>query len=380
MISGEVTIRKRDHAGDVVMTYTGRVQFADEDVIVVRCPWPSEERVNLGPFTIGPGDIFFEYYYRRRHFNIFAIYDPRGILKGWYCNITRWPDVTAREIQWHDLALDLLVMPGGEQLLLDQDEFEALDLAPSLCRQARMALRTLQEWVSRARYPFLVASPNAVPARENSKADMEETLNRERYVFVVRLPRKIEIQIEDTYLILASVTKPTMGYHVTVLGPLCLREGVGPEALSVVSEICQQQDPFSIRVVGLGAFEAEDDNAVYLGVHPSDELMALQGALSEAMAELVVYSSDRSREWNQGGFCPHVTLGLALLDQELADFMEAGRQRTFDEVFEVDRIWLAAQEPNRAWRFVGDCALGGDHALGEGDVRDDSEPYCRAPD
>ncbi len=44
-----------------------------------------------------------------------------------------------------DLALDLLVIPGNEPLLLDRDEFDALEIDPEERRETLAAMRSLEE-------------------------------------------------------------------------------------------------------------------------------------------------------------------------------------------------------------------------------------------
>jgi protein associated with RNAse G/E len=50
--------------------------------------------------------------------------------------------ISAEQVSYVDLALDLLVFPDGMQLVLDEDEFEALPLG---AEDRRMALHALQE-------------------------------------------------------------------------------------------------------------------------------------------------------------------------------------------------------------------------------------------
>ena len=156
MISRQVTITKLDHAGELVLSYPGEVLFRDQEKVVVRCPWTWPDPFELGAFSLERGDIFIEYYYRARWFNIFGVYSALGILKGWYCNVTNPPEVLDDEIRWRDLALDLLVAPDGGQSILDEDEFEALQLPARLRKRAENAIVTLREWVRQKRYPFLL--------------------------------------------------------------------------------------------------------------------------------------------------------------------------------------------------------------------------------
>lgn len=92
------------------------------------------------------GDTFVETYYNDRWYNIFAMYDrDDGQLKGWYCNISFPAQLAVNQISYVDLALDLLVKPGGEQLVLDEDEFLDLDIDENERSKARQALTELQQ-------------------------------------------------------------------------------------------------------------------------------------------------------------------------------------------------------------------------------------------
>jgi len=159
MKSRAVTVTKLDHESNSVVSYAGQVIYRDDEMVVARCLWDRPGPFDLGPFCLEPGDVFLEYYYLGKWFNIFEIRDSAGGLKGWYCNMTRPMELTDEAIRWSDLALDLLVLPDGQQVLLDQDEFEAL--RPSVAMRARVkdALDTLRRWVAEGHTPF--ALPDA---------------------------------------------------------------------------------------------------------------------------------------------------------------------------------------------------------------------------
>ena len=66
-------------------------------------------------------------------------------IKGWYCNLGRpatWdaPDM----ISYIDLELDLWVAVDGKQTVLDEDEFEALELDETTRSKVLAALAELQ--------------------------------------------------------------------------------------------------------------------------------------------------------------------------------------------------------------------------------------------
>ena len=154
-LARDVTVTKLTYGSESSYSYAGQVAYTDEDTIVVRCPWPLPKTVDLGPFKIVPGDIFIEVYPRHEWFNIFCIYDAIGLLKGWYANVTLPVEISATEVRWRDLALDLMVLPNGEQTVLDEDEFAKLSLPDDMRKRAEEALQTLCRWAREGHAPFV---------------------------------------------------------------------------------------------------------------------------------------------------------------------------------------------------------------------------------
>ena len=96
---------------------------------------------------LNQGDRFVETYFTDRWYNIFAIYDRQdGRLKGWYCNLSYPAEVSDGVVSYVDLALDLLVYPDGRQLVLDQEEFNALNLPVDIQQHVAGALAELQQY------------------------------------------------------------------------------------------------------------------------------------------------------------------------------------------------------------------------------------------
>ena len=149
-----ISVVKLDPQGQPTIRYPGEIVYADEEVLVARCLWSQSYPFDLGPFVIEPGDIFMEYYYPGEWFNVFAIHEHTGVLKGWYCNITYAVEIADGEVRWRDLALDYLVLPDGQSLILDRAEFEALPLPAEVRARAEEALKRLQGWVTMGHYPF----------------------------------------------------------------------------------------------------------------------------------------------------------------------------------------------------------------------------------
>ena len=153
-----VTVIKEDEAGRQKMAYRGEIVRHDEEVVVARCPWSLGTVLDLGGVMLEPGDVFYEYYYPERWFNVFRIVDAGERLKGWYCNVICPPRIQVMdgswEIRWRDLALDLLIMPDGSDRLLDEDEFEAIDPSDEVRARAAAAVATLRAWAAEGREPF----------------------------------------------------------------------------------------------------------------------------------------------------------------------------------------------------------------------------------
>lgn len=152
--SGKVEIVKGDHVGEPMMRYSGELLLSCQDYVAVRCRFFPDAPCDLGLYTMNLGDILIEYYYPKRWFNVFAVYGAEGKLKGWYCNVTRPVQIVENHILWSDLALDLAAAPDGKSLVLDEDEFAALDLSEHERRQARDALQTLSTWFAEGKPPF----------------------------------------------------------------------------------------------------------------------------------------------------------------------------------------------------------------------------------
>ena len=139
-----VVVIKRNLAGAETWRYSGQVLARGEQWVRLEAFF---NRVDL-PFhgmLLGQGDRFVETFYSDRGYNIFEMHAREDdALKGWYCNVSRPAELTEGQVAYVDLALDLLVFPDGRQLVLDEDEFEALGLPADEAAAAWQSLRELQ--------------------------------------------------------------------------------------------------------------------------------------------------------------------------------------------------------------------------------------------
>ena len=149
-----VTIIKNDHTGQEVWRYEGHILERTDSYAKLEAHFARTD-VDLGYVTFRRGDRFVEHFYGDRWYNIFAVHDgDDDHLKGWYCNIARPADLSADRVIQDDLALDLFVTPEREMMVLDEDEFEALDLSDPERSAALAGLAELQQRVRRGQPPF----------------------------------------------------------------------------------------------------------------------------------------------------------------------------------------------------------------------------------
>lgn len=140
-----IKVQKKNPAGEVTYEYEGLLLSRDETSVKLEALF---DRADM-PFmdvVFRTGDRFVEYYYTDRWYNIFAVHDgTHGKIKGWYCNIGKPAVIEDGVVSYIDLALDLWVSANGKQTVLDEDEFEALNLAEDLRTGALNGLEELKQ-------------------------------------------------------------------------------------------------------------------------------------------------------------------------------------------------------------------------------------------
>jgi uncharacterized protein len=139
--------------------YQGRILSQDADSLLIEAFFNREDLPFHG-ITLHENDRFLERYYANRWYNIFEIHDrDDDRLKAWYCNVTTPAKFEPGLVSYVDLALDLLVYPDGAYLVLDEDEFEALNLDPQYRQKARQALNALVDLAQAGRMSQEINSP-----------------------------------------------------------------------------------------------------------------------------------------------------------------------------------------------------------------------------
>ncbi len=139
-----ITVLKRNLQGEVTWQYSGHVLRRGPNLIVLEARFNRPGVSFMGVF-LKEGDRFVETFYADRWYNIFEIHDrDDDHLKGWYCNVGKPAILDETTVSYVDLALDLWVAADGTQTVLDEDEFEALNLDAEMRTRALAALEELK--------------------------------------------------------------------------------------------------------------------------------------------------------------------------------------------------------------------------------------------
>ena len=163
--SPALRVLKRRYDGSTVFAWTGRVLEQTDEYVLLAGLFNAGHR-DLGYVVLERGDLFLEWYYFGRWYNIFQIYGSAGQLKGWYCNVGMPPVLEDGELGYVDLALDVFVYPDGRYLVLDEDEFADLKrgtLRPEDAARAERGLAELLALIAADRLPSRLYCPDLAP-------------------------------------------------------------------------------------------------------------------------------------------------------------------------------------------------------------------------
>lgn len=123
-----IQVVKNDALGKEVWRWDGEIIRRFQGGIFLQAFFNYDDFTRFG-ITYKRGDRFREIYFSDKWFNIFEMHDrDDGVLKAWYCNFSRPAVFTEEMIRYDDLALDALVMPDFQIRMLDEEEYEALNL------------------------------------------------------------------------------------------------------------------------------------------------------------------------------------------------------------------------------------------------------------
>jgi hypothetical protein len=109
------------------------------------------------------GYLWMQHFPKGEHFVVTTMFDPKGQVVQWYIDICKTQGLTDQQVPWFDdLYLDIVKLPTGEVLLLDEDELEeALDDGIITQKDSDMAERTaarLLEQIRSHKFPYFELS------------------------------------------------------------------------------------------------------------------------------------------------------------------------------------------------------------------------------
>ncbi|MBI4279924.1 MAG: DUF402 domain-containing protein [Armatimonadetes bacterium] len=87
-----------------------------------------------------PGTVTLAYYWADRPYNVYHWVRPDGTTAAWYFNLSADLRISDHSLTWRDLTVDILVVPGRDPVVLDEDELPP-DLSPEIRAQVDEACR-----------------------------------------------------------------------------------------------------------------------------------------------------------------------------------------------------------------------------------------------
>ncbi|NWF70531.1 MAG: DUF402 domain-containing protein [Chloroflexi bacterium] len=156
-----LTVYKLNDKGEEVWRYNAAIVERGTDYVCVRAAFMGRrDEVQTGFLTFRRGDALTEWFFADRWYNIFRVQEgSRGPLKGFYCNITRPALLSEEVVSAEDLALDVIVSPRGEIMLVDEEEFHALALSSDERVSALAAVKDIRHRVTARTPPFHEIAP-----------------------------------------------------------------------------------------------------------------------------------------------------------------------------------------------------------------------------
>jgi predicted RNA-binding protein associated with RNAse of E/G family len=150
----KIEVQKKNLAGQVTWKYEGVMLSREHHVIVLEAFFNRPDTPFMD-IVLKENDRFVEAFYNDRWYNIFKIFDrDDDQIKGWYCNVGMPAVFENGIVSYVDLALDLWVSVDGKQTVLDEDEFNALDLTDETRSRALNGLNELMQVFERKNPPI----------------------------------------------------------------------------------------------------------------------------------------------------------------------------------------------------------------------------------
>jgi hypothetical protein len=93
--------------------------------------WVSSEAMHVHGVDLPPGTVSLGHFWTDRPYNVYHWLDRAGRTIGFYFNVCDGTRIGDGCIEWRDLVVDVLALPGGRVQVLDEDELPA-ELPPDV--------------------------------------------------------------------------------------------------------------------------------------------------------------------------------------------------------------------------------------------------------
>jgi predicted RNA-binding protein associated with RNAse of E/G family len=105
--------------------------------------WVAPAAMHVHGVDLPAGTVSVGHFWTDRHYNVYHWLDGAGETLGYYFNICDQTRIDAERIDWRDLTVDVLALPGGRLDVLDEHELPAqlpVDVAAHIAAGKRAIL------------------------------------------------------------------------------------------------------------------------------------------------------------------------------------------------------------------------------------------------
>ena len=104
--------------------------------------WVAPAPMHVHGVDLPAGTVSVGHFWTDRPYNVYHWLDPAGQTLGYYFNICDQTRITAGVIEWRDLIVDVLALPGGRLDVLDEHELPP-QLAPDVAAHIEVGKRAI---------------------------------------------------------------------------------------------------------------------------------------------------------------------------------------------------------------------------------------------
>jgi protein associated with RNAse G/E len=166
-----LTVVKQSPDGSEATRYAAAVidAAASAPWIAIEAIW-NHRAYDLDGLLFLPGDTLHEFFSPAHWFNVFAVFAPDGTLRGWYANVT-YParldhSASPPVLTWHDLYLDVVLLPAGDLVVRDEDELAEANVEATAPELHERIVIAREELLRRARQFIFPFHERGIPARK----------------------------------------------------------------------------------------------------------------------------------------------------------------------------------------------------------------------